>query len=79
MEDCGAEGESMADEHTVPSESDVLFNLVLQRYGQRLTSDARQEVRKGIEGIARARQALKSVALANSDEPFWCFTPYRKD
>jgi hypothetical protein len=69
----------MADEHTVPSESEVLLNLILQRYGQRLTSDEREEVRKGIEGIAQMRRALRSVVLANSDEPLSCFSVYRKE
>ena len=57
---------------------DALFDMVLARYGHRLTLTEQAEVRKGIEqGIENAR-ALKTVPLTNSDEPFSVFSPYKK-
>ena len=50
--------------------------MIRQRYGERLTSQELEEVRQGVEGIAKAAEALRAVKLDNSDEPFSIFTPH---
>jgi hypothetical protein len=69
----------MAEEHQTPPEGAILLDLVKQRYGARLTPAELDEVRKGVAGMVQAAQALRSVELANSDEPFCMFVPYRKE
>jgi hypothetical protein len=68
----------MSEVNPKESEVDALFDIVLARYGHRLTLSEQTEVRKGIEqGIENAR-VLKAVPLTNADEPFSVFSPYNK-
>lgn len=60
-------------------EAEHLFEMVKDRYGDRLSAEELEEVRKGVEGIAKAAKALRGVKLENSDEPFSIFKPYRKE
>ena len=62
-----------------PKESDFLFEMVKDRYGDRLTADELEEVRKGVEGIVEAAETLRSVKLGNGTEPFSIFKPYKKE
>jgi hypothetical protein len=61
------------------NESDTLFSILRERYGDRLSDDQFEEVRKGVEQIAEAAQSLRAVPLENGDEPFALFQPYRKE
>jgi len=56
-----------------------LLALVKQRYGSKLTAEAFEDVKKGCEGISAAADALRTVKLKNSDEPFTRFVPYREE
>jgi len=60
-------------------EVDLLFALVRERYGARLTAEQLEEVRKGIEAVERSARALRAVTLENSDEPMQPFAPFRGD
>ena len=61
----------------VTVEVERLFALVRERYGDRLTSAQLDDVRQSVEGVVRAARALRVVKLANGDEPFPPFVPYR--
>ena len=61
-----------------PKEAEFLFDMVRDRYGDLLSAEELKEVRKGVEGIAKATEALRSVKLGNGTEPFSIFKPYRK-
>lgn len=61
------------------NESDTLFSIVRERYGERLSADELEEVRKVVEQITEAAQSLLAVKLENGDEPFALFQPYRKE
>ena len=61
-----------------PNEAEFLFDMVRDRYGDLLSAEELKEVRKGVEGIAKAAEALRSVKLGNGTEPFSIFKPYRK-
>ncbi len=69
----------MSDADIKRKELDLLFNLVRDLYGDRLDPEELEEVRKGVEGIVKTAETLRSVKLENSDEPFLLFIPYRKD
>jgi hypothetical protein len=59
-------------------ESDILFKLVAEKYGDRLTSEELEEVKKGVESIAETARALREVKLENWDEPFSIFKPFSR-
>ncbi len=69
----------MAEPPELDEEVEVLFALVRQRYGSRLTAAELEGVRQGIEGIVTAVRALRAVRLRNADEPFPPFVPFRGD
>ena len=50
-------------------EVDLLFALVRERYGGRLTPDELEAVRTGIAGIVEGVRALRAVRLDNADGP----------
>jgi hypothetical protein len=62
-----------------PKEAEFLFQMVQDRYGDRLNAEELEEVRKGVKGIAEAAEALRSVKLGNGTEPFSIFKPYKKE
>ena len=57
-------------------ESETLFKLVRDRYGDRLSLEELEEVRKGVERITETAKALREVKLENWDEPFSIFKPF---
>ena len=59
-------------------ESETLFKLVRDQYGDRLTPEELEEVKKGVERIMETAKALREVKLENWDEPFSIFKPFRK-
>ena len=60
-------------------EVEALFKLVQTRYGDRLSSIELEEVRKGVSAMVEAVESMRSVKLANSDEPDFTFRPYKKE
>ena len=66
-------------EQSASAEVERLFALVRERYGDRLTSEQLDGVKKGVEGIVQAARTLRAVRLENSDEPMQPFLPYRSD
>ena len=60
-------------------EAEHLFNIIKERYGDRLSDEELTEVRKGVERMVEAAEKLRAVKLENSDEPFFIFRPYRGD
>ncbi len=61
------------------SDIDALFELLNNRYGDRLTADQLEEIKKTVEEQAEHAEKLRSVHLENGDEPAFVFTPYRAE
>lgn len=61
------------------SKPDALFEMVRERYGDRLSPDELEEVREAVQGMADAAEAIRAEKLDNGVEPFSVFTPYRKE
>jgi len=61
------------------NESKVLFDLIQDKYGNRLSSKELDEVRKQVNSIVETAKTLRSVNLEYDDESFFVFTPYRKE
>ena len=60
-------------------ETDALFEVVRQRYGDRLTWEQLDELRKIVGAQVEAAHALRAVRLTNADEPIQPFAPYRDE
>ena len=58
-------------------EAEALFEIVTERYGDRLDPDQLEEVRKGVEGAVELAKELRGVRLDNSVEPYSTFRPFR--
>ena len=69
----------MSESKTENPEAETLFQMISDRYGDRLDAEQLEGVRKGVETIAEAAQALRDVKLENGDEPLSIFTPYRAE
>jgi hypothetical protein len=50
-------------------EVDLLFALVRERYGSRLTPEELEAVRSGVAAIVEGARALRAVRLDNGDGP----------
>ena len=50
-------------------EADLLFALVRERYGRRLTPEELEAVRTGVAAIVEGGRALRAVRLDNADGP----------
>ena len=59
----------MSEPEAGSSEADLLFALVRERYGSRLTPEELEAVRKGLGAIVEGARALRSVRLDNADGP----------
>jgi len=69
----------MSEKEAKSVESEYLFGLVKEMYGDRLGPEELEEVRKGVERIVETSEDLRAVKLGNWDEPFSVFRPYRKE
>jgi len=61
------------------AEIDLLMDLVRRRYGDRLSAEQLEGVRKGLQGVVEGARALRAVVLKNADEPFQPFVPFRSE
>ncbi|MDP7443682.1 MAG: hypothetical protein QGI87_04935 [Candidatus Bathyarchaeota archaeon] len=52
--------------------------MVKERYENLLSAEELEEVLKGVEGITKDAEALRSVKLGNNNEPFFIFKPFLK-
>jgi hypothetical protein len=60
-------------------EIDLLHALIRRRYGDRLTDEQLQALRKMVEAMVEHVVAMRGVSLTNADEPLQHFTPFRGD
>jgi uncharacterized protein YktA (UPF0223 family) len=59
--------------------AETLFNLVKEKYGDKIASDELDEVKKAVEKIVESSMELRKFKLGNWDEPFSVFKPYRRE
>ncbi len=69
----------MSDKSTSEKEVNNRFEMLKQRYGDRLNPQELDEVRAEVESLVKAAEALRSVKLDSGDEPLSPFVPYRKE
>ena len=68
-----------ADNDPAAAEVYALFAIVKARYAARLDEAQLEGVRRGVEAIVDAARLVRAVRLANADEPYQTFRPYRAD
>jgi hypothetical protein len=61
------------------SEADLRFGLVRRRYGDRLTPEQLDALRKAVDALVEQVTALRGVRLTNDVEPLQRFVPFRCD
>jgi hypothetical protein len=55
---------------TTPNrEAETLLALIQARYGDRVTPDELEEIRKGLDAILDGARAMRAIKLENGDEP----------
>ena len=69
----------MSQEQEIQGECEAAFNLLMRRYGDRLTPDMVDGLRGSVEAVVKTVAAVRSVTLANGDAPLFGFVPVRKD
>ncbi len=62
-----------------PGEVDLRFALVRLRYGDRLSAEQLDALRRAVETIVEQVAALRAVPLTNADEPLQRFVAFRAD
>ena len=59
----------MSESEAGRSEADILFVLLRERYGGRLTLEDLQAVRAGLEAIVQGAESLRAIRLENAEGP----------
>jgi hypothetical protein len=65
----------MGEPEAARSEEELLFSLVRERYGNRLTPEELEAVRTGLAAIVEGVRALRAVRLDNADGPLLPLRP----
>ena len=60
-------------------EAEILFNLIKNKYQRRLDDEQLEKVKEKISEIVGASEKLRVIALKNSDEPKFIFTPQTEE
>jgi hypothetical protein len=66
----------MTDAGPSRTEAELLFALVRERYGNRLSPEELEAVQAGVAAIVEAVQALRAVPLENADAPLLPHRPH---
>ena len=69
----------MSEEQGIQMECQAALNLLIRRYGDRLTPEMVDGLRESVETVVRTVAAVRSVRLENGDAPLVCFAPLRKE
>lgn len=69
----------MSEEQRIQMECEAAFDLLMRRYGDRLTPEMVGGLRASVETVVKTVAAVRSVRLENGDAPLVCFAPLRKE
>jgi hypothetical protein len=56
-------------------EADIRLSLIEVRYGDRVTPEELEEIRKGLDALLDNVKAMHVIELENGDEPYPFFKP----
>jgi len=63
----------------IQKECEAAFELLMRRYGDRLSPEMTEGLRGAVEAVVKTVAAVRSVKLENGDAPLIGFTPVRKE
>jgi len=63
----------------IQKECEAAFDLLMRRYGDRLTPEMAEGLRGSVEAVVKTVAAVRSVKLENGDAPLIGFAPVRKE
>ena len=69
----------MNDPERHAQDTDLRLAIIRQRYGDRLTSEQLDILRKAVGALVEQASALRTVPLTNADEPGQRFAAFRAD
>ena len=69
----------MSEEQEIQRECEAAFDLLMRRYGERLTPEMREGLRGSVETVVKTVAAVRSVRLENGDAPLGGFAPLKGD
>ncbi len=69
----------MSQEHAIQEECEAAFDLLMRRYGDRLTPEMADGLRGAVQAVGKTVAAVRSVRLENGDAPLTGFAPVRKE
>ncbi len=69
----------MSEEQENQMECEAAFDLLMRRYGDRLTPEMVDGLRGSVEMVVRTVAAVRSVPLEIGDAPLVCFAPLRRE
>ena len=67
----------MSEEQEIQRECEAAFDLLMRRYGERLTPEMRDGLRGSVETVVKTVAAVRSVRLENGEAPLGGFAPLR--
>ena len=57
-------------------ESETLFNMIIEKYGDILNDMQLKAVKESVDELVENAEALRKIKLDSRDDPFSVFTPY---
>ena len=69
----------MSEEQEIQMECEAAFDLLMRRYGDRLTPEMVDGLRGSVETVVKTVAAVRSMRLEIGDAPLVCFAPSRRE
>ncbi len=69
----------MSEETAIQKECEAVFEMLMRRYGDRLTPEMAEGLRGAVEAVVKTVSAVRSVKLENGDAPLLGFAPTREE
>lgn len=69
----------MSEEQRIQLEFEAAFDLLMRRYGDRLTPEMVDGLKGCVEAVVKTVAALRSAKLGNGDAPLVGFAPLRRE
>ena len=69
----------MSQERVIQEECEAAFDLLMRRYGDRLTPEMAEGLRGAVQAVTNTVAAVRSVRLENGEAPLTGFAPVRKE
>ena len=67
----------MSEDQGIQRECEAALDLLMHRYGERLTPEMRDGLRGSVETVVKTVAAVRSVRLENGEAPLGGFAPLR--